>query len=241
MLSKHKVKILSAEKIAQNIYRLLLEKPEGYTFLPGQFTEVTINGENDENYKRHFSFTGLNQVNYLEFIIKSCGNNDILVKKIIGLQKDDKLIISEPQGNLIYKGMGTFIAGGTGITPFIAIFRNLKQDNELAGNKLIYSNKTINDIILHNELSEMLGMNYINLFTKERFQTYYFGRIDSNLLRMEIIDFAQYFYVSGSPEFVQSINSILREFEAAEDSIIFGRDFHSKHKEGIIKLKSNLV
>ena len=37
---------------------------------------------------------------------------------------------------------------------------------------------------------------------------------------MEIVDFAQYFYVSGSVEFVQNVNSILKGFEVAADSII---------------------
>lgn len=219
-LSKHKVKILSIEKIAQNIYKLLTEKPEGYSFIPGQFTEISLNGDIQSSNKAHFSFTGLVDVNNLEFIMKPCSGCNTLVKEIIKLKPSDELIIREPQGKLQYKGMGTFIAGGTGITPFISIFRNLKQKNDLAGNKLIYSNKTINDAILHNELLEMLGMNYTNLFTEERFQNVYFGRIDRNFLRMEIVDFAQYFYVSGSVEFVQNVKMILRNFEVTPDSII---------------------
>lgn len=219
-LHKHKVKILSLEKIALNIFRLVIEKPTGYSFIPGQYTEVTLNEDIQRNNKAHYSFTGLIDADNLEFILKPCSGSNSLALKIITLKPDDELIISEPRGSLRYKGMGTFIAGGTGITPFISIFRNLKQKKDLAGNKLIYSNKTINDVILHNELLDMLGMNYTNLFTEERFQKFYFGRIDRNFLRMEIVDFAQYFYVSGSVEFVQNVNSILKGFEVAADSII---------------------
>ncbi|MEO8232494.1 MAG: hypothetical protein ABI638_09430, partial [Ignavibacteriota bacterium] len=220
LLSIRKVKIVSIEKIAQNIYKLLIEKPEGYSFIPGQFTEISLNEDVQNNNKRHFSFTGLVDVDNLEFIMKPCSGCNTLVNEIIKLKPKDELMIREPQGNLRYKGMGTFIAGGTGITPFISIFRNLKQKNDLAGNKLIYSYKTINDAILHNELLEMLGVNYTNLFTEERFQKYYFGRIDRSFLRMEIVDFAQYFYVSGSVEFVQNVKMILKYFEVAADSII---------------------
>lgn len=220
LLSKYKVKVLSIEKIAQNIFKLLIEKPGGYTFIPGQFTEISLNEDIQSSNKAHFSFTGLVDSDNLEFIMKPCSGCNTLVKEIINLKLSDELIIREPQGHLRYKGMGTFIAGGTGITPFISIFRNLKQKNDLAGNKLIYSNKTINDAILHKELLEMLGMNYTNLFTEERFQNFYFGRIDRNFLRMEIVDFAQYFYVSGSVEFLQNVKMILRYFDVADDSII---------------------
>ena len=219
-MSKHKVKILSIEKIAQNIYKLLIEKPAGYTFIPGQFTKVSLNEDIQSNNEAHFSFTGLVDADNLEFIMKPCSGYNTFAAKIIELKPSHELIIREPQGKLRYKGMGTFIAGGTGITPFISIFRNLKQKNDFAGNKLIYSNKTINDAILHNELLEMLGVNYTNLFTEERFQKYYFGRIDRSFLRMEIVDFAQYFYVSGSVEFVQNVKMILKYFEVAADSII---------------------
>ncbi len=234
-MSEYQVKVLGSKKIGQNIYKLLIEKPRGYVFIPGQFTEVTIKDVDKENYRRHFSFIGLNNNDYLEFIIKPCNSNDTVAKKIISLNKNEKLIITGAKGNLHYKGMGTFIAGGTGITPFIAIFRDLKIKNDIAGNMLIYSAKTTEDIIMHDELLEILGMNYINLFTQKRDKNYYFGRIDRNFLRMEIVDFVRNFYVSGSVEFVRSINSILKDFGVTEDLIICEQinisDFISNRKK----------
>lgn len=218
-MSEYQVKILSIKKIGESNYKLLIEKPSGYTFIPGQFAEFSISSDGDEKLKKHFSFTGLNNSGYLEFIIRPCNSNAI--KKIISKKTKVKVFVTEARGSLYYKGMGTFIAGGTGITPFISIFRDLKQKNDLAGNKLIYSCKSMDDVILHNGLTEMLGMNYTNVFTKERFKKYYFGRIDSNFLRMEIVDFVQYFYVSGSKSFIDNIISILKNFEVDDNSIIY--------------------
>ncbi len=217
---KNKVKILSIDKINQNIFRLAVDKPKGYSFIPGQFAEVSLTDDVANKNRAHFSFTGLADSNNLEFILKPCIGNNSLAEKIVSLKQNDELLISNPQGNMSYKGMGTFIAGGAGITPFISIFRNLKQENNLAGNKLIYSNKSINDVILNNELTEMFGVNQTNLFTEERFQNFYFGRIDRNFLRMEIIDFAQYFYISGSVEFVENVKTIFNGFEVPADSVI---------------------
>jgi predicted ferric reductase len=45
-----------------------------------------------------------------------------------------------------------FIAGGAGVTPFIAILRQLQAENKIANNKLIFT-KTANDIILKKNLT----------------------------------------------------------------------------------------
>src|SRR5690625_7648497 len=66
-----------------------------------------------------------------------------------------------------YKGPGIFIAGGTGITPFIPIFRALYLSKNLRNVALLYSNKTRDDIILGEELFQMLGSAFMNVFTRE--------------------------------------------------------------------------
>lgn len=222
-MSEYLVRVIDNIKIAPKIYKLIVEKPERYSFIPGQYTEISAGAAEHLINKRYLSFTGLNKADFLEFIIKPCDTYDISVNRFIKLKVDDKVLINEAQGGLHYKGMGTFIAGGTGITPFIAIFRYLKEINSLAGNSLIYSAGRMDDVILHNELLEMLGTNYTNLFTRERIRNYYFGRIDSNFLRMEVVDFARNFYVSGSFEFVNYINNTLKQFGVNEDSIICER------------------
>lgn len=43
-MEEHIVKILNIDKVTHNVKRFQVEKPEGYTFNPGQATEVSING-----------------------------------------------------------------------------------------------------------------------------------------------------------------------------------------------------
>jgi ferredoxin-NADP reductase len=50
------------------------------------------------------------------------------------------------------KAKRVFIAGA-GVTPFIAILRQLQAENKIANNKLIFTNKTANDIILKKNLT----------------------------------------------------------------------------------------
>ena len=67
----------------------------------------------------------------------------------------------------------------------------------------------------------MLKTEFINVLTKERKQGYYFGRIDEEYLKMEIVDVKRNFYVCGPDEFVKSINSILERMGASTDLIVF--------------------
>lgn len=215
------VKILSIEKITHDVNKIKIERPVGYNFIPGQAADVSINTQKLKNEKRPFTFTGLSEWNNLEFIIKSYKDHNGVTRKIGELKPNDELIISDPWGAIRYKGKGTFIAGGAGITPFIAILRDLNNKNKLAGNMLFFSNKTEKDIILKNELYDMLGNNFINLLTREKNKDYYFGRIDEAFLRTQIPDINQNFYVCGPEDFVQNINSILLKLGAKTDSIVF--------------------
>jgi len=220
-MSDFVVKILDIEKITHDVNRYLLERPEGYYFIPGQATDVSINTPDLKKETRPFTFTGLVVAPYLEFTIKSYEDHNGITKKLKDLKPGSELIIRDVWGAINYKGPGVFIAGGAGVTPFIAIFRELKNKKNLAGNKLLFSNKTEKDIILKNEFSEMLGNNFINLLTREKNDKYYFGRIGESFLKMYITDFTQNFYVCGPDSFVQEINTLLERLGAKHDSIIF--------------------
>jgi ferredoxin-NADP reductase len=142
------LKIISAEPVTPNVRRYRLEKPEGFHFEPGQATEVSIDTDGYRERKSPFTFTALNEADYLEFTIKSYFDHEGVTKKLWDLHAGDRLLIRDVWGTITYKGPGVFLAGGAGVTPFIAILRQLAKDNQLAGNRLIVSNRTDLDIIL---------------------------------------------------------------------------------------------
>jgi len=165
-MDKHIVKVLRTDFVTHNVKRFVLEKPAGYTFIPGQATDVAINKPGLETELRPFTLTSLNEWDHLEFIIKIYTGHNGVTEKLAAINTGDELIIHEVFGTIAYKGPGIFIAGGAGITPFIAILRQLKVENKLAGNTLLFANRTDNDIILKDELNELLGDNFINVLEK---------------------------------------------------------------------------
>jgi len=218
-MENHIVKILSTENITHNVKRFRVEKPKDYKFIPGQATEVAINQEAWKKEKRPFTFTCLNDKNYLEFTIKIYDDHDGVTHHLGTLKAGDSLIIHDVWGAIQYKGAGTFIAGGAGITPFIAILRQLNEDGKIGNNQLIFSNKTTKDIILKDELEQILGDRFINTLTEETTGQYDNRKIDKAYLKEKISDFTQNFYICGPDPMIEAIKKSLVEL-GAKDTVI---------------------
>ena len=215
------VKILSAEYVTHDVRRFRLEKPDGFTFTPGQATELSVNKLGWKELRNPFTFTCLTDAPYLEFTIKIYPERKGVTDQLSLLNPGDQVILREAWGAIEYKGVGYFIAGGAGITPFLAIFRDLHRKGELAGNKLFYSNKTENDIILSNELTAMLGQNAHFTISRQKDSLYDQRRIDETFLKSEISDLSKKFYVCGPDPMVKGITHILQQLGVSPETLVF--------------------
>ena len=220
-MEQHTVKILSIHDITHNVRAYRVEKPAGYHFEPGQATEVSINKEGWQEERRPFTFTSLNEWPYLEFNIKSYHDHNGVTNELYKLKAGDELIIRDVWGAIAYKGPGYFIAGGAGITPFIAILRQLYHDNKMNGNQLFFSNKTSEDIIHHAELKKMLGDNAHYILTQEGNPSYLKGPIDKEFLQREIKDFTKPIYICGPDKMVADLTKIVTELGANPEAVVF--------------------
>ena len=215
------VKIISIEPVTHNVKRFTLEKPKGYSFNPGQATEVSINAPSLKEERRPFTFTCLPEDDHLEFTIKIYTDHDGVTKALGKLKPGDELIVRDVWGAIEYKGEGVFIAGGAGVTPFIAIFRHLHKHGKVGSNKLIFSNKTSKDIILKDEFEKILGENFINILSDEKEDKYEYGRINEEYLKKNISNFQQHFYICGPDAFVKDISEALTKLGADVDRVVF--------------------
>ncbi len=214
------VKILDIKNVTQDVRSLKVTKPTGFTFIPGQATDVAINNPEFVDQKRSFTFTALNDWDHLEFTIKIYNDHNGVTKEIGKLKVGEELIIGEPWGSINYKGTGTFIAGGAGVTPFIAILRDLKSKNELDDNKLIFANKTSRDIILKNEFEALLGNNFINILSEEKTDQYKFGFITKEFLQSVVKNLNQFFYLCGPDPMIESVEKMLYDLNVDKSNIV---------------------
>ena len=219
-MEQHIVKIRSIEKVTHDVLQIVTEKPDSYTFTPGQATDVSINNTDWEDEKRPFTFTCLPDNDYIEFTIKTYPSHKSVTNQLLQLNKGDELILHDVFGDISYKGEGVFIAGGAGVTPFISMFRHLKAVNKIGNNKLIFANKTKADIILEEEFRNLLGKNFINVLSDEKVDGYANGFITEDFLKANIGDLDKNFYVCGPPPMMDAIEKMLANLHVNKKLII---------------------
>lgn len=215
------VKILDIADVTHNVRRYRLERPEGYAFEPGQATDVSLDEEGWRDKKHPFTFTALGDAPYLEFTIKSYFNTggDGVTERLYGYEPGQSLVIRDVWGTITYKGAGTFIAGGAGVTPFIAILRDLHRKRQLNGHTLIVSDRTEADIILRDEFEAMRGLATIWTVTDDQQSKLPHERIDAKFLKSQIKDWTQNFYLCGPDDMVKDLRGTLKELGANVENV----------------------
>lgn len=217
---EYRVWIKAIGKISYNVLGLVVEKPRGFDFEPGQATELSIDQGKWREEQSPFSFTNLPTDGDLEFTIKVYPEHNGVTEKLSTLQVGDGLIIRDAFGAIRYKGKGTFLAGGAGVTPFISILKSLEYQDRLKEHSLIFANKEERDIFLKDEFETLLGGRFLNILSQERTRRYPYGMIDKTFLETTISDFSQFFYVCGPPPMVNDVVSALKELGAGDESIV---------------------
>lgn len=215
----HMVKLLKKEKITHDVMGLTLERPYDYAFSPGQYLEVTLDRPGAPREQAALPFTGLNSEPELHVALKSqLGKQDISAH-IKRLEEGAMVQISDPQDEVVYHGPGVFIAGGTGIRPLMAIFRQLEKDGKLAGNLLLYANKRGEDICFEGELHRMFGTKVISILALEDQPRNAAGEIEAGFIRKHVKDLHRPFQACGPEPFVNSVASVLREVGVEQSRI----------------------
>ena len=214
------VKIISIEHLTHDVIKIVAEKPEYLLYQPGQAVDVSINKEGWEEKLRAFTFTSLPNEDHIEFTIKTYPSHHGVTEQLLVLSVGDELLIHDPFGDISYKGEGIFIAGGAGVTPFIAIFKQLEKDHKVGDNKLIFANKTKADIIQADKFITLLGCNFINVLSAERLDHYEHGYITAELIKNHIKSENDYFYICGPEPMMQAVENHLSVLGITDSHIV---------------------
>lgn len=216
-----RIELLMSTPVTHDTKRFVCTRPPDFDFSPGQGVELAIDRPDWRDEARPFTPTSLPGDGILEFTIKGYPKHEGMTRELHTLKPGDGLLISEPFGTIRYCGPGVFIAGGAGITPFIAILRRLAQDGDLDGHGLIFSNRTPADIICEHELVAYLGARCHFTCTEGPAPGYESGRLDQAFLARSIDDFDQNFYVCGPPGFMDAVTGALKSLGAQPQSLVF--------------------
>ena len=214
------IKVQQIEHINHNVIRMVTDKPANYSFKPGQATNLAINKEGLASKKRPFTFTSLPEDETLEFIIKIYPSHNGVTAQIEKLVVGDELIIEAAWGAITYKGEGAFIAGGAGITPFIAILRDLSRKGALEGHKLFFSVNKKKDILLEHNLEVWMADNLHLTLSDEDCDAYDYGYIDTSFLKSKDLNPTNPVYLCGPPDMMDAVKASLYELGVSKSLIV---------------------
>lgn len=214
------LKILSISKATPDVLHIVTEKPLDLMFFPGQAADISINKSPWEEEVRPFTFTSLPTDNVLEFFIKTYPSHQGVTNELLALRENDEFILHGVFGDIHYKGEGVFIAGGAGITPFVSIFKDLKNKGLVGNNKLIFANKTVEDIIDKEAFQDLLGKNFINVLSQESVEGYKAGYITKELISRCIDGTGLYFYLCGPEPMMDAVEEQLASLGISNEYIV---------------------
>jgi ferredoxin-NADP reductase len=210
-------------------------------FHAGQFVRVDFidsltfaNAPSRQLSNKPYSISSTPADLFLSISVKKTG---LFSNALHELTVGDKVGISGPFGSLpIGDSMKklVFIAGGIGIAPFYSIIKDLYERGDINREvKLLYSNKTKEDIAFYNQLKKIGeswdSLNIINILTKEDSEVSgidEYTRFDKQIFKKYVSDTEeQNYFICGSVSFVTEVSKII-ETENINESQIFAELFY---------------
>lgn len=199
---------------------IITDKPLDLQFLPGQAADISINKNPWQEELRPFTFTSLPAEATLEFLIKTYPSHQGVTNELLTLSENDEFILHGVFGDIQYKGEGIFLAGGAGITPFVSIFKDLKSKGLVGNNKLIFANKTVEDIIEKEAFQDLLGENFINVLSQESVAGYETGYITEELISRCTDGTGLYYYLCGPEPMMDAVEGQLATLGISNEFIV---------------------
>lgn len=223
--AQHRARIVYRETVARNVHLYLLDKPEDFTFMPGQAINVALDEPQWREDKHPFMITSRPGNPRLELIVKMHPHSgpETGMTEHLGQQArvNDRVLFDDPWDTFTYRGPGIFVADGVGITLFLSLFRQLDHDETLSGNRLFYSCRTSEEVILQAELARRFGRSAVFTLTEQEHRDYEFGPIDRAWFEHRVHDFDQPFYLCGDQAFVDRCRRDLKDLGVDEEQIVY--------------------
>ena len=217
--------------------RILLSKDTyDFEFIPdqklkfkaGQYLEWTLDRPevDSRGNRRYFTISSSPTEKNITMGIKFYPEPSSFKKNLMKMERGDMLVASQLAGEFVLprdkKKKLVFIAGGIGITPFRSIIKYLVDTGEKRDIVLLYSNRTVSDIVyeeVFNESSEKLGIKTIYAITDTN-SPGYSGAINSEMITSQIPDYKdRYFYISGPHGMVMGFKQTLKDLGVKKSQV----------------------
>ncbi len=120
-MPRHRASLVGRHWLAPGILEIRLARPEGVTFIPGQFLRFVMDG-----YARDYTMVSAPDAETLDFCIATVDGG----RFSSDIQRADShatFQLTGPHGHFVFQGQANpavFVATGTGVAPFVSFCRS---------------------------------------------------------------------------------------------------------------------
>ncbi|RMD45761.1 FAD-dependent oxidoreductase [Candidatus Pacearchaeota archaeon] len=219
-MEKYTVKVRENNCLTDWVHQLILEKPNQFSFLAGQFVMVKT-----EKGTRPYSLASSPAEDFLELCIKKTGE---VSSVLCSVQEGSKIQIIGPNGNFTFKSKEAqeifFIATGTGIAPLKSMISDI-IDRFNGKMTLLFGTKTKKDILYEDYFRflerKYKNFSYIVTLSRENWEGHR-GHVDE-VLRKIVKEPRAHLYLCGLKEMIESVRKAAEEIGFKENQIYFER------------------
>jgi ferredoxin-NADP reductase len=191
---------------------------------PGQHLDIRLTAENGYQAQRSYSIASPPEEELLTLTVEKIANGEVSPYLVGDLRSGDQFELRGPVGGYFVwtAAMGgplQLIAGGSGIVPLMAMLRHRERRNSRAPALLLYSSRSLEDVIYREELDAMTrrdpDLRVVNTLTRNQPDGWRGPRrrIDKALLGEECFPPEQRpkIFVCGSTPLVEDVSRFLVE------------------------------
>ncbi len=205
------LKVVRNDEISPGVFLLSVKRM--WDFQPGQVVKLAVDRQQPP---RIYSICSGNHDQELG-ILYNIKEDGYLTPKLATLIPGDQVLVSKPYGSFIGTSKPAWwIATGTGIAPFYAMFQSGQFENKM----LIHGASYLNQFYFEDELDWALGKNYQRCCSREQSCDVYPGRVTDYLKTLDELPSDAQYYLCGKAIMVVEVRDILINKGVPYDNII---------------------
>lgn len=209
--AKHRGRILHHESVNPVITSIIVEKPDGFDFEPGDAVQLALDIEGKREDKNPMAIASLPHQRRLEFFIHTADGESDFNVALADAKVGTRVLFDDAESMVPRQDGGVYIAGGGGLTAFVSIFRDLDRRGEIDGNRLFMVNETRDEVFLQSEMFRTFGHSVTSTLTKQEHRDFEHGEVDKQWLESRVKTFDQPFFVAGPPSMVKDIAATIEQ------------------------------
>jgi ferredoxin-NADP reductase len=191
---------------------------------PGQHVDIRLTGEDGYQAQRSYSIASPPEDELLALTVERVDDGEVSPYLVDDVRVGDQFELRGPIGGYFVwtvaaGGPLCLIAGGSGIAPLMAMLRHRDRHQDRTPATLLYSSRTVDDVIYRRELDAMAargrGLRVLHTLTRQQPAGWagHRGRIDRAMLAQACFPSVQRpkMFVCGPTPFVEDVSRFLVE------------------------------